>query len=119
MSALNPLQFLNASKILHFFTLTPLLKRDIMTVQPHFVSPEAAPLLLPQIFVDFLAESLELSQDNVCALWGAYRHDIWAINPTTQTTEIWDLFRIHGWKRGISMCDIELLHILWILIPWI
>ncbi|KAJ7320903.1 hypothetical protein DFH08DRAFT_713634, partial [Mycena albidolilacea] len=80
------------------------LKNDIVLGQPASIIPDAAPPSLPPSIHTFVSDATGVPFESVPNLWNLVKEDIWAIHDsdTKLSTSEEELFRMHGWKLGLS-----------------
>ncbi|KAJ7104650.1 hypothetical protein C8R44DRAFT_639958 [Mycena epipterygia] len=95
---------LSLAQTLCFSHLLSVLKWDILLVQPVNVSTgtEEAPLVLPPSITAFIADAVEIPESSVARFWTRLKDDIWNLPEPTLSDHEEELFREHGWKRGIT-----------------
>ncbi|KAK7016060.1 hypothetical protein R3P38DRAFT_3569699 [Favolaschia claudopus] len=96
------LQALTMSHIFLFTRLLSVLKNDIMLCQPVGIPVDIAPPLLPEVVSGFIATAVEISLESVGKLWELLKEDVWFLSDTKLSPTEEDLFRVHGWKVGLT-----------------
>jgi hypothetical protein len=97
------LSSLTLNQIIRATSLARCLRHDIELPQPlEERSGASAPAFLPLAISDFLAESLEISVENVKDLWTVIRHDVWDAPSEEDSKLNEECFRRYGWKRELS-----------------
>lgn len=103
MAASSPISAtLSLRQTLRFTRLLSHLKQDVLLVQPARVSTTEAPTFLPPSIKTFLAAAVGISESLVMTSWESLRDEIWELPVETLSQEEENLFRVHGWKIGIS-----------------
>jgi hypothetical protein len=92
------------TQITTFIRVLSVLKNDIVLGQPASVTPDAAPPSLPPSIHTFVSDATGIPFESVLNLWDLVKEDIWAIHhsDTKLSTSEEELFRMHGWKLGLS-----------------
>ncbi|KAJ7069021.1 hypothetical protein B0H15DRAFT_925883 [Mycena belliarum] len=97
------LKKLSFIQLLHFTRVLSLVKNDIILCQPAFISTNEAPSVLPPQVLLFAAESIGISPECASDCWVILKDDIWALpDPGKLSDDEAELFRMHGWKRGLT-----------------
>lgn len=97
------LQNLELHQIIMFLNLSAKLKNDILLAQPSRLPATQTPDVLPPIVAEFLGDALGFPPEDIDKCWDMLKDDVWRMPDSTQITpEEENMFRIHGWKRGIS-----------------
>ncbi|KAF7314043.1 hypothetical protein HMN09_00562900 [Mycena chlorophos] len=93
---------LSVPQLALFTRLLSVLKNDILLVQPACLSATEAPAALPPSIVEFLSHAVGIDQERVPVLWKELKSEVWAMEPATLGGVEEDMFRKHGWKRGLT-----------------
>jgi hypothetical protein len=79
-----------------------ILKDDILLCQPHYIPTDAAPSHLPPSIHTFVSEAVGILYDHVPKLWSCLKGDVWALSGTKLSPAEQELFRVYGWRQGLS-----------------
>jgi hypothetical protein len=91
------------STLLTFFQCAHRLKDDILQPQPHFISVDTAPEVLPPAIMHFFASFLGIPIDAVAILWSVVGNVVWSLPPPEEADTLEeDAFRWYGHSHGIS-----------------
>ena len=91
------------STLLTFLRCAHRLKDDILQPQPHSISIDAAPEVLPPAITHFFASFLGIPIDTVAVLWSAVGNVVWSLPLPEEADALEeDAFRRYGHSHGIS-----------------
>ena len=97
------LRCLTLDGITTFTRITSRLKRDILQLQPIEESdPGTPPHFLPENVQMFLAGCMGIPLSDIDYLWKASRSYIWDIPLMPLMDEDFSVFKVIGWKYGLS-----------------
>ncbi|KAF7314618.1 hypothetical protein MKEN_00935500 [Mycena kentingensis (nom. inval.)] len=82
------------------------LQADIILVQPSAIPVNVAPPILPPSIILFLQDAFGIASDAVEALWDVIRDEVWVSPMPKLSEEERELFRKHGWDRGLTAVKI-------------
>jgi hypothetical protein len=77
------LKCLSVSQLLGFLTQASALKRHIILAQPAGEPMGSAPLILPSLIREFLANTTGIALQAVQDAWDVLKDDVWAMSPLT------------------------------------
>ncbi|KAJ7063878.1 hypothetical protein C8F01DRAFT_1054782 [Mycena amicta] len=93
---------LSLAETFTFIRLLVCLKNDIVLVQPSRVHDERAPLVLPPSIICFISDVLKIDEQWVEGFWAELKDEVWGWPDVVPTKEEEEMFRQHGWKRGLT-----------------
>jgi hypothetical protein len=97
------LRAITIDQLITFLNHCSLLKRDILLPQPHSQSANQAPFVLPPSVSAFLSKSTGIPLECMHDCWTILRDIAWDfLAPTQRYGSDMELFRLHGWKHGLS-----------------
>lgn len=96
------LQSLTLEQVTTFVQLGSLLKRDIQQPQPVSQTGATAPDVLPPSVSQFLANAVGIPLECMDYCWDVLKDEVWESLEMPATTHDEDLFRLYGWKVGLS-----------------
>ncbi|KAJ7913135.1 hypothetical protein B0H13DRAFT_1612891 [Mycena leptocephala] len=96
------LQDISFTQMMTLTRVLDVLKNDITLCQPINVSTTDAPLILPPSIISFVSAAMDIPVDIVPKCWAVLKDEVWSLpHPELSATEE-ELFRLFGWKFGIS-----------------
>ncbi|KAJ7758979.1 hypothetical protein DFH07DRAFT_958123 [Mycena maculata] len=90
------------TQMIAFTRLLSVIKPDISLCQPINISIDEAPDFLPPSISAFVSEATGIPPEQVPACWSVLKDEIWSASGPELSTEERELFKVHGWKHGIS-----------------
>ncbi|KAJ7668842.1 hypothetical protein B0H17DRAFT_1335884 [Mycena rosella] len=97
------LKQLSFIQILRFTRVLSLVKNNIIICQPVSIPTTEAPTVLPPQIIVFVANSVGIQQECVADCCNVLKEEIWELpHPEKLSEEEAELFRQHGWKRGLT-----------------
>jgi hypothetical protein len=97
------LRDLSLTHIMMFTCLLSVLKNNIMLYQPNYITTLDVPLpSLPPVIHLFVSNAADIPSDAVSKLWEFLKDDVWFLCDTRLSAEEEELFRVYGWKAGLS-----------------
>jgi hypothetical protein len=96
---------LSLTHIMAFTRLLSVLKNNIMLCQPNYITAlDVPPPSLPPVIHLFVSNVGDIPLDAVSKLWEFLKEDVWSLCDTRLSAEEEELFRVYGWKAGLSEC---------------
>ncbi|KAF4616821.1 hypothetical protein D9613_008233 [Agrocybe pediades] len=101
------LRFLTLDGVFTLSRILGHLKRSILQPQPISESnPSHPPQFLPEHLQNFIREAIDLPANVIDDLWRILRHHIWTIPTMPLMEEDRRLFKVFGWKWGVTAMSI-------------
>ncbi|KAJ6463105.1 hypothetical protein DFH09DRAFT_1492323 [Mycena vulgaris] len=93
---------LSLNQIMIFTRLLSVIKHDIILCQPVHISTNEAPTVLPPTVSSFISAAAEIPVPAISICWDLLKDEVWSLRDTELSTNEENLFKIHGWKLGIT-----------------
>ncbi|KAJ7350894.1 hypothetical protein DFH08DRAFT_695269 [Mycena albidolilacea] len=97
------LRHLSLTHLMTFTRLLSVLKNDIILCQPNYITAlDVPPPSLPPVIHLFVSNAADIPSDTVSKLWEFLKDDVWFLCDTRLSAEEEELFRVYGWKAGLT-----------------